>query len=68
MQWSLWNDNSGEKTVIDGDLETYRLGIPLSKLAEPSDVAEAVLFLASDRSKHITMQNLYVDGGASLGG
>lgn len=67
MQWSLWNDKSDEKTVIEGDLETYRVGIPLSKLAEPSDVADAVLFLASDCAKHITMQNLYIDGGASLG-
>lgn len=67
MQRQLWNGNSNEKTVIEGELETYRIGIPLSKLAEPSDIAEAVLFLASDRAKHITMQNLYLDGGASLG-
>lgn len=67
MQRLFWNGNSNEKAVIEGDLETYRIGIPLSKLAEPSDIAEAVLFLASDRAKHITMQNLYIDGGASLG-
>jgi 2,3-dihydro-2,3-dihydroxybenzoate dehydrogenase len=39
----------------------------LRRLAQPEDVAEAVAFLASDRARHITMQELYVDGGASLG-
>ncbi|MCV5169225.1 SDR family oxidoreductase, partial [Escherichia coli] len=42
-------------------------GIPLQKIAQPSEVAEAVLFLASDRASHITMHNLCVDGGATLG-
>lgn len=30
------------------------------------DVADAVLFLASKQACHITMHNLYVDGGAAL--
>jgi 2,3-dihydro-2,3-dihydroxybenzoate dehydrogenase len=43
------------------------VGIPLGKLAQPSDVANAVLFLLSDQASHITMHSLYVDGGAALG-
>ncbi len=31
-----------------------------------ADIAEAVVFLASDRARHITMHDLYVDGGATL--
>lgn len=40
--------------------------IPLRALAETADVADAVLFLASDRAKHITGVSLPVDGGQLL--
>lgn len=36
---------------------------PLARLAEPAEIAEAVHFLASDRSSFITGQVLAVDGG-----
>ena len=38
--------------------------IPLSRPQEPSDIANAVLFLASDLSNEITGQTLNIDGGA----
>jgi 2,3-dihydro-2,3-dihydroxybenzoate dehydrogenase len=44
----------------------YLKKIPLGRFGEPADVADAVAFLASDRARHITMQELYVDGGATL--
>ncbi|GGK35912.1 2,3-dihydro-2,3-dihydroxybenzoate dehydrogenase [Pilimelia terevasa] len=66
MQHRLWTDDNGPERVIAGDLASFRVGIPLGRIADPADVADAVLFLASDRARHITMQNLYVDGGATL--
>jgi len=65
MQRAMWTEE-GPGPVIAGDLGAYRTGIPLGRLAEPEDVADAVLFLASDRARHITMHDLYVDGGATL--
>lgn len=65
MQRALWTSD-GPQQVIDGSLESYRVGIPLGRLADPADIADAVVFLASERARHITMQNLYVDGGATL--
>jgi 3-oxoacyl-[acyl-carrier protein] reductase len=37
--------------------------IPLKRIGAPEDVANAVLFLASDMAKYITGQTLVVDGG-----
>ncbi|MFF1920312.1 2,3-dihydro-2,3-dihydroxybenzoate dehydrogenase [Streptomyces sp. NPDC058221] len=66
MQRALWTDSGAEQRVIDGDSTTYRTGIPLGRIAAREDIADAVAFLASDRARHITMQELYVDGGATL--
>ncbi|WP_371495384.1 2,3-dihydro-2,3-dihydroxybenzoate dehydrogenase [Kitasatospora sp. NBC_00374] len=68
MQRALWSadEEASAARVIAGDLDSYRVGIPLGRIAEPADVAEAVVFLASDRARHITMHDLYVDGGATL--
>jgi 2,3-dihydro-2,3-dihydroxybenzoate dehydrogenase len=67
MQRAMWTPARGAQAVIDGDLAAFRLGIPLGRIADAADVAEAVLFLASDRARHITMHDLCIDGGATLG-
>lgn len=37
--------------------------IPLGRIAEPEDVANAVLFLASGAADFVTGQTLFLDGG-----
>lgn len=68
MQTGMWADAQGAARVIAGQPEQFKTGIPLGKLATPEDVAEAVIFLLSERASHITMADLYVDGGATLRG
>uniref|UniRef100_UPI0026EBFE42 SDR family oxidoreductase n=1 Tax=Lonsdalea britannica TaxID=1082704 RepID=UPI0026EBFE42 len=51
----------------EGFPEQYKLGIPLRKIARPEDIADAVLFMASAKAGHITMQDIVIDGGATLG-
>lgn len=41
--------------------------VPLARTALPSDIAQAVAFLASDNASYITGQVIYVDGGYSAG-
>ena len=44
-------------------LDKYANRTPLGRVAEVSEMAEVVLFLASDRASYITGENLRVDGG-----
>ncbi len=44
----------------------FARSIPLGSLAEPSDIAAAILFLSSSMARQITGQTLLVDGGASV--
>lgn len=67
MQRSFQTKESDFDGVINGDLDRWRLGIPLRRMAEPDDVADLVLFLLSDQARHITMENIVIDGGATLG-
>ncbi|WP_224999118.1 SDR family NAD(P)-dependent oxidoreductase [Cesiribacter sp. SM1] len=53
-----------ERTLHDPDYEkTWSALTPMGRPATVSDIANAVLFLVSERAKHITGQNLMVDGG-----
>jgi len=49
------------------DPEAYvrKAGYPIKRPCLPEDVANAILFLASDEASYITAQNLLVDGGLS---
>lgn len=46
-------------------VEAVRLQTPLKRMGHASDIANAVLFLATDESRYITGHTLAVDGGAS---
>ena len=40
--------------------------VPLGRMGQPKDIAEAVAFLASDRAAYITGQTIQVDGGMGI--
>lgn len=54
------------EAVVRGDASSWRLGVPLGRLAEPADQAAVVVFLAGDGARHLTGQDIAVDGGQTL--
>jgi glucose 1-dehydrogenase len=55
-----------ERTMHDAEYEKTWSGFtPMGRPARPIDVADAVLFLVSSDARHITGQNLVIDGGWS---
>lgn len=67
MQRSLWHSPQAEQQTIAGFPEQFKLGIPLKKIARPQEIANTILFLASEQASHIVLQDIVVDGGATLG-
>jgi NAD(P)-dependent dehydrogenase (short-subunit alcohol dehydrogenase family) len=45
--------------------EALGRALPLGRIAEPSEIAQAVLFLASPRSSFVTGSTLHVDGAGA---
>jgi 3-oxoacyl-[acyl-carrier protein] reductase len=54
-----------ETEMTDGIPPDLGERIPAQRAGRPEEVADAVVFLASDRASYITATTLYVDGGLS---
>lgn len=67
MLESLFSDAAKAAGV---DVETvrneFRSRVPMGEFGEVSDIANAVVYLASDESKHVTGAKFVIDGGMQL--
>lgn len=59
----LFQEIAAQNEKLAASLEK---AIPFRRLAEPSDIANAVAFLASDEASYITGQTLSVSGGLTM--
>ena len=56
-------DTDMTKALPEEQRAALAANIALGKLGEPQDIADAVLFLASEQGRYITGQTLHVNGG-----
>jgi 2-hydroxycyclohexanecarboxyl-CoA dehydrogenase len=64
--WQAWNDRQPadhQRTYEEWAGEKVRTVVPLGRWQQPSDIADMVVFLSSDRSQQVTGQTINVDGG-----
>ena len=58
----------GTAPSYEGDRRERRARfVPLRRVGEPADIAEVIAYLASDASRYVTGQVVYVDGGTTAG-
>ena len=62
---SLWSGEMMEMFTPDAQARAVK-AYPLRKVGKASDLADAVVFMASDRAGHITGQTLSVSGGYTM--
>lgn len=55
----------GERTPEEGIARAAELS-PLGRIGTPEDLGEVVAFLASDRARYVTGENVMVDGGMTV--
>ena len=54
---------AADPVQAQGLLESLASNMPLGRLAQPAEIANAVLFLASDQASFVTGTELFADGG-----
>lgn len=61
---SMWKGQTGQslREYYEAELKS----IPLGRVGKPNDIANAVIFLASDAASYITGQTLSVNGGWTM--
>lgn len=47
-------------------IEIIKSNLPINRLAEPSEIAELIYFLASEKNTFVTGQTIFADGGYSI--
>lgn len=66
-EMSMWRPDGEVGSIFTSErLPELAKAYPLRKLGKPQDVADAVVFLASERAGHITGQTLSVSGGYTM--
>jgi NAD(P)-dependent dehydrogenase (short-subunit alcohol dehydrogenase family) len=65
----VWQSDDPEaQRVLDTRREAVARRHPMGRLVKPEEVADAIVYLASERASYVTGQAMAVDGGWLIGG
>ena len=56
-------DTEMGKSIPEANRQAMLANIPLNRFAEPSEIGDVILFLASDLSSYMTGQTIHINGG-----
>src|SRR5262245_7308247 len=59
-------DTPMQKALTEEDRKKIASVVPLGRLAQPEDIAQLALFLASDESSYVTGAEIVIDGGLTI--
>jgi 3-oxoacyl-[acyl-carrier protein] reductase len=66
LTWD-YDKSSGETGWTPEKIDRWiKLEVPVGRIGHPNDIADVILFLASDAARYIVGEVIRVDGGASL--
>ncbi len=63
LEWSFKGVSDGDPEAINRIEERYKGMIPLGRIGDPEEAAEAAVWLCSDAASYVTGHSMIVDGG-----
>jgi 3(or 17)beta-hydroxysteroid dehydrogenase len=63
----LWEPMLEQGEAREAAIRHVAADIPLKRMGTPNDVAQAILYLASDESAYVTGAEITIDGGILAG-